>query len=236
MAKAPSTTTSKFIGFEREALQFLHELSIEMNRDWFEANKARYRRLWIEPMTTLLQTVAADLARSYAPLKLGEPKVFRIHRDVRFSKDKTPYKTHAAGSLPLHAKRKPSDGGYSALYVHVGMDEEYLGAGTYVFDAPQLARWRKVVGADTSGREIEALVKRLRKAGYEVGGHDDYKRVPKGFAPEHPRAELLKMRGLTAGFPAIPRGMLHKPALAGWITAHAKAVAPLVTFLSQRVG
>jgi uncharacterized protein (TIGR02453 family) len=229
-----SPTPETFEGFDREALQFFHELTLEMNRDWFEANKPRYVRLWVEPMTALLATVAHRLAKVYAPTKLGAPKLFRIHRDVRFSKDKTPYKTHAAGMLPLHAK-KPIDGGCSALYMHVGVDEEYIGAGTYFFDDKQLPRWRKLVAAEKSGAEIAKLIAKLRKTGYQVGGHEDYKKVPKGFDPEHPRADLLRMRGLTAGFPAIPRGLLHQPKLAAWVSGHAKAVAPLVSWIYRNV-
>jgi uncharacterized protein (TIGR02453 family) len=235
-AKAPKAKApAPFEGFEREALQFFHELTLEMNRDWFEANKERYRRLWVEPMTALLGEVSTRVAKAYAPIKLGEPKLFRIHRDVRFSKDKTPYKTHAAGMLPLHAGKKPVEGGCSALYMHIGIDEEYMGAGTYFFDPAQLARWRKLVAADKTGAEIAKLISKLRKAGYTVGGHDDYMRVPKGFAPDHPRADLLRMRGLGAAFPPVPRGMLHTPKLAAWIGEHARAVAPLVTWLYQRL-
>src|SRR6266850_6243211 len=99
-----------FAGFERSAPQFFHELAAEMNREWFEANKARYLAQWVEPMTALLTEVGAKLANAYAPAKLAPPKLFRIYRDTRFSKDKTPYKTHVAGVLPLSAK-KPVDGG-----------------------------------------------------------------------------------------------------------------------------
>jgi len=227
-------SSTGFAGFDRDAMQFFHELALEMNRDWFDANKERYRQRWVEPMTALLETAADRLAKTYAPIKIGAPKLFRIHRDVRFSKDKTPYKTHAAGMLPLHAK-KPVDGGCSVLYIHLGIDEEYLGAGTYFFDDTQLARWRKLVAAPKTGAEISALITRLRKAGYAVGGHDDYKKVPKGFAPDHPRGDLLRMRGLTAGFPDIPRGLVHTPKLADWIIDHGKAVAPLVTWLYKNV-
>lgn len=230
----PTGEPAPFKGFEREALQFFHELTLEMNREWFEANKARYTRLWVEPMKALLGDVARQLAKTYAPIKLGEPKVFRIHRDVRFAKDKTPYKTNAAGMIPLHAK-KPIDGGGSALYLHIGIDEEYIGAGTYFFDDKQLPRWRKLVTAEKTGAEIAKLVGKLRKTGYTVGGHDDYKKVPKGFDPEHPRGELLRMRGLTAGFPAIPRGVVHKAAFADWLVQHGKAVAPLVSWIYRNV-
>jgi uncharacterized protein (TIGR02453 family) len=228
----PEVETVPFKGFERDAMQFFHELAIEMNREWFEANKPRYTRLWVEPLKALLADVAGKLAKTYAPLKLDEPKVFRIHRDVRFSKDKTPYKTNAAGMISLRSK---GDSASTALYLHIGIDEEFIGAGTYFFDDKQLPRWRKLVAAEKSGTEISKLVGKLRKAGYKVGGHDDYKKVPKGFDPEHPRGELLRMRGLTAGFPAIPRGMLHKAGLADWLVQHGKAVAPLVTWIERNV-
>jgi uncharacterized protein (TIGR02453 family) len=229
------TAASVFAGFARSAPRFLHELAAEMNRDWFEANKQRYQELWVTPMTALLVDVAARLAKAYAPVKLGEPKLFRIYRDTRFSKDKSPYKTHVAGMIPL-GSRKPEEGGCAAIYVHLGVDEELVGVGAYVFDPGQLARWRKLVGADKTGAPLAAMVARLRKAGYEVGGHDDYKKVPKGFDPDHPRAELLKMKGLTAGLPDIPRGLLHKPELADWIALHGKATAPLVTWLHRSLG
>ena len=225
---------TKFAGFDRAAPQFLHELAAEMNRDWFEANKQRYQQQWVEPLTTLLGEVAARLAKAYAPAKLGPPKLFRIYRDTRFSKDKSPYKTHVAGLIPLSMK-KPVDGGCSALYAHFGIDEEWVGDGTYFFDDKQLARWRKLVAADKTGKDVAGIIAKLRKRGYAVGGHEDYKKVPKGFAPDHPRAELLKMRGLTAGFPAIPRGMLHQAKLADWLVDHGKATAPMVVWLNQHV-
>src|SRR5438105_11837925 len=119
-----------FEGFERTAPQFFHELAAEMNRGWFEANKARYQAQWALPMTALLTEVAGKLAKAYAPAKLAPPKLLRIYRDTRFSKDKAPYKTHIAGLLPLTTK-KPVDGGCSAIYLHLGLDEEYVGVGTY---------------------------------------------------------------------------------------------------------
>jgi uncharacterized protein (TIGR02453 family) len=225
---------AEFAGFPRSAPQFMHQLAAEMNREWFEANKKRYQAEWVEPMTALLGEVAARLARPYAPVELGEPKLFRIYRDTRFSKDKSPYKTHVAGMIPI-GTRKPVEGGCAAIYLHLGIDEEFVGVGTYFFDAAQLVKWRKLVAADKTGAPLAAMVAKLRKAGYAVGGHDDYKKVPKGFSPDHPRAELLKMKGLTGGFPSIPRGLLHKPGLSDWLVEHGKATAPLVTWLHQRV-
>ncbi len=222
-----------FQGFARSAPAFFHELAAEMNKPWFDANKQRYQDEWVAPMTELLEQVAAGLAKSYAPAKL-EAKVLRIYRDVRFAKDKTPYKTHIAGRIGLTSK-KPSDGGVSAMYIHLGMEEEFIGAGTYFFDDVQLAKWRKLVGADKTGKPIAALIAKTRKAGYGVGGHDDYKNVPRGFAPDHPRADLLRMKGLTVGFPEIPKGMLHQAKLANWLVERGRASAPIVTWIREHL-
>jgi len=207
---------------------------MEMNRDWFLANKDRYEAEWVAPMTALLAHVHAAIEPVYTPMKLAAPKIMRIHRDVRFAKDKTPYKTHI-GAVITAAGKKLGEGGTAAMYVHLGMDEEFVGAGTYMFDADKLARWRKAV-AGKAGAELVALIAKLRAAGYEVGGHDDYKRVPKPYTDEHPRAELLKLRGLTASPGEIPRGMLHQAKLAPWLAGHAKALVPLVRWLDKNVG
>ncbi len=222
-----------FTGFPKTAPAFFHELAVEMNRDWFLANKARYEAEWVAPMTALLTDVAKRLAPAYKPLALGEPKVMRIHRDVRFAKDKTPYKTHIGAVLTI-AGKKMGEGAPAALYVHLGTDEEFVGAGTYFFDAPQLAKWRKTV-AGKEGAVLMKLIGKLRKAGYTVGGHDDYKKVPKPFAPDHPHAELLKWKGLTVAPGELPRGILHKAELGTWLAGHAKAMAPIVTWLHAKL-
>ena len=234
MPKVAAKASSAFAGFDRGAPQFLHELAANMNKEWFDANKQRYEERWVKPMNALLAEVATRLGKAYAPVKLGPPKLMRIYRDTRFSKDKSPYKTHVAGAIPV-AGNKMGEGGCAALYIHLGIEEEFIGVGTYFFDDKQLARWRKLVATDQSGKQIAGIVGKLRKAGYPVGGHEDYKKVPKPYAEDHPRAELLKMRGLTGGFPEMPRGLLHDGKLADWIVEHAKATAPLVTWLATNV-
>jgi uncharacterized protein (TIGR02453 family) len=222
-----------FRGFPRSAPAFWPELAAEMSKPWFDANKARYETEWVAPMQALLDDVAAKLAPAYRPLKLGAPKVMRIYRDVRFAKDKSPYKTHI-GAVITVTSRTLADYGNSALYVHMGLEEEFCGVGIYYFDAKQLAKWRKVVGGKR-GEAIAKIVKALRAKGYAVGGHDDYKKVPKGFDEDHPRAELLKMKGLTGGFPAIPKGMLFEPRLVKFLADHAKAFVPMVKWLQASV-
>lgn len=233
-SSARAATAAPFAGFLATAPGFFHELAHEMNREWFTANKDRYEREWVAPMSALLAHVHVALAPVYGPVRLGAPKIMRIHRDVRFSKDKAPYKTHIGAAITVDGKGV-GDGGTAAIYVHLGVDEEFVGAGTYMFDAGALARWRTAV-AGKAGAELASVIAKLRAAGYTVGGHDDYKKVPRPYAEDHPRAALLKLRGLTASAGEIPRGMLHEAALAPWLAKHGTALAPLVKWLARHVG
>jgi uncharacterized protein (TIGR02453 family) len=228
------TIADAFRGFDRDAMQFWHELASEMSREWFAANKQRYQSLWVDPMLALLRDLTRGLSPAYKPFALAEPGVLRIYRDLRFSRDKAPYKTHIAAVLRL-AGDPVAEAGNAALYFQVGLDEEYAGVGCYRFDAARIARWREaVVGAP--GRALLQIIAGLRGAGYAAGGYEHYARPPKGFAPDHPRVELLKYKGLVCRFPAIPVGLLHQPELARWLLAHGKATAPLVIWLRRHLG
>src|SRR6185312_13298938 len=119
----------RFRGFDKRAPGFFHELASEQSRDWFGAHKDDYLTLWQRPMEALLGEVRAKLAPAYRGIELSEPKIFRIHRDVRFSKDKTPYKTHIAGVI--------GTGGAAAIYVHLGL-EEFTGAGAWELEPDKL--------------------------------------------------------------------------------------------------
>jgi uncharacterized protein (TIGR02453 family) len=229
-----SPVAAPFRGFDRDAMQFWHELAAHMSKDWFSDNKQRYQSVWVEPLMALLREVARGLAPAYKPFKLAEPGVLRIYRDLRFSADKTPYKTHIAGVIRLAGGRL-AEAGNAVLYLHLGLDEEYVGAGCYQFDAARFARWRRAV-VGKPGAALLQIMARLRRKGYEPSAYESFARVPKGFAPDHPRAELLKYKGLICGFPAIPRGLLHQPKLARWLLGHAKATAPLVVWLRRNLG
>jgi uncharacterized protein (TIGR02453 family) len=234
MSRQRTTTDVAFRGFDRDAMQFWHELAAEMSRDWFAANKQRYQSLWVDPMLTLLRQIARGLGPTYRPLALAEPGVLRIYRDLRFARDRSPYKTHLAGLIRLKGDAI-AVAGIAVLYLHLGLDEEIAGVGCYQFDGARVARWRRAaVGAP--GRALLRILAALRRKGYEAGGYEHTARVPKGFAPDHPRAELLRFKGLIARFPAIPRGLLHKAELARWLLGHARATAPLVIWLHRHLG
>ena len=119
-----------------------------------------------------------------------------------------------------------------ALYFHVGATEIFGASGHYMMEPESLARFRAAVADDKRGKELEKLLASLAKKGFEADSHDRLKRVPKGFDPEHPRAELLKAKGLTVGFPDVPAGLLAKPGLVKWLADSCKTAAPLVEWLA----
>ena len=216
----------RFRGFDRQAPGFFHELAAEQSRDWFHERKEQYLAMWHQPLEALLGEVRAKLAPAYRGIKLSAPKIFRIQRDVRFSNDKTPYKTHIAGVI--------GTGKAAAIYLHLGL-EEFVGAGAWEFEPERIAKWRKLVAADKTGKEIASLVAKAEKAKLELGAREMLQRVPKPYDAEHPRAALLKHKGLTFGFPPIPRGLIHEAGFTGWLVAEAKKAAPVVAWLTKKL-
>jgi len=223
---------SKFEGFADGDAKFFKSLAKKNNREWFLAHKAAYEEGWNAPMKLLLEDVRAAIDKAYAHCDLDQPKVFRIFRDVRFSKDKTPYKTHVGGFLPLVRRGKKATDLPMALYFHVGADETFAAAGHYMMEPDSLARFRKAVADDKRGKELEKIVAGLVKKGFKPDSHDSYKRVPKGYAEDHPRAEMLKRKGLIATFPAVPKALLTSAKLTKWVADGCKATAPLVEWLN----
>ena len=221
-----------FKGFSKTAPGFFHQLAAEMNRDWFKANKQTYDDEWVAPMTALLDDVRGKLASAYKGITLAPPKVFRIQRDVRFAKDKAPYKT-SIGAFVSTGEGNPMETG-AAVYLQLGL-EEYAGAGFYVLGPEQLARWRKLVAADKTGAELAGLIAAATRRGMGLDAHEVLARVPRGIAPDHPRADLLRHKGCVLSFPTIPRGLIHKPAFSTWLAEQARAAAPVVRWLQKRV-
>jgi len=220
-----------FQGFADRSGRFFQALARNQRRDWFALHRDEYERGWLAPMKALLADVRSRLEPAFEHEAIAPPKVFRIHRDVRFAKDKSPYKTHIGGYVPLEGT---GDGpsGVAAVYVHVGARELFVAAGQYMMDGPALARFREALVDDRTGAELATMLGKLARAGFAVGSHDVLQRVPRGFDPAHPRAELLKRKGLIVSFPAPPRALLVSRRFADWIVTHAKRTAPVVEWLA----
>jgi uncharacterized protein (TIGR02453 family) len=164
-----------FQGWPAEAVEFYEGLEADNSKTYWQENKAVYEGVVRGPMDELLAELAAEF---------GEAKVFRPYRDVRFSKDKSPYKTSIAATL--------SSGGY----IHFDADGLGAGCGMYMMAPDQLDRFRRSVADERKGRELVELVAKIRKRGIDVTAHDVLKTAPKGYPKDHPRIDLLRHKGL----------------------------------------
>jgi uncharacterized protein (TIGR02453 family) len=187
-----------FRGFPADAISFFEGLVADNSREYWTANKDVYERAVKEPMAALIE----EVDERYRPMR-----VFRPNRDVRFSADKSPYKTNIAAA-------GERDGG-AVYYVSLGVDGLYAGSGYYHLANDQLGRFRRAVDAEGPGRQLVGLVAAAEKKGCEVIAHDELKTAPRGYAKDHPRIALLRKKGLGVG-----RGW----PVAAWLgTAKAKA-------------
>jgi uncharacterized protein (TIGR02453 family) len=222
---------TNFTGFPDADGRFFQALAKHNERAWFLAHKTEYEEGYNLPMKALLGTLRASIDKAYPRCDLAEPKVFRIFRDVRFSKDKSPYKTHIGGFIPLARSGKKVTDLPMALYFHVGAKETFAAAGHYMMEKESLEGFRASIADPRRGKELVEILASLAKKGFVAAAHDKSKRVPKGYPADHPRAELLTYKGLTVSFPKVPKGMLTSPKLVGWLTQGCKASAPLVDWL-----
>ncbi len=204
-----------FRGWPAEAIEFYEGLEADNTRAYWQDHKKEYEEIVKGPMLELL----AELAGDY-----GEGKIFRPFRDVRFSKDKSPYKTAIGATLER--------GGY----VQFSSQGLAAGSGYYVMMPDQLEQYRRAVDDERSGAALVTLVGALRKAGIDVAAHDTLKTAPRGYPKDHPRIELLRHKGLIAW---------KQWPVAAWMgTAKAKqrvvdvliAARPLNAWLDKNVG
>ncbi|WP_026918367.1 DUF2461 domain-containing protein [Gordonia shandongensis] len=202
-----------FTGFPEAALDFYDDLEIDNSKVFWEANREVYRTAVAGPMAALTDELAEEF---------GAAKIFRPHRDVRFSKDKTPYKTHQGAFVPV----APATG----YYVEIAAPGVTVAAGFYQADAERLAFLRRAIDEDLHGAELAHIVDSLRRRGWEIGG-DRLKTAPRGWSVEHPRIELLRHRSLTAtrtyGFDEV----IHTPALVEQVRTHWRETRPLLDWL-----
>ena len=219
-----------FLGFADADGKFFKALAKNQSREWFQSHKAEFDAGYQAPMKELLAEVNAGIDPGYKHADLGEPKIFRIFRDVRFSKDKAPYKTHVGGLIPVKISGNLMEVPV-ALYFHVGQPASFAAAGQYMMSTQQLVKYQAAVADAKRGRELDKLLSALARKGFSVHSHGSYQRVPKGYAPDHERAEHLKRKGLTVNFPPLPKGILASKKLVPWLVTNAKAAAPLVEWL-----
>ena len=227
-----SAAPAPFTGFPKAGVDFFRALSVTQDRLWFAANRSSYETLWLQPMQSLLAALQPPLEKLYRR-KLSA-KIFRLNRDVRFSKDKRPYKTNIAARIGFEGADGPM-GGPVVLYLHLGL-EEWVGAGFYALEPEKLALLRKRVLAEKSGAALQKLLATAERNGLMLTAMEKLKRAPAGVPVDHPRIEILKHKGLALGVETIQRKVRFSAGLAPWLLDQARAAQPVVAWgLAQKL-
>ena len=231
---------SEFPGFPIETQAFLRELRDNNTREFYHANRARFdeavklpAQAWVAAMGARLKALDPDI--QVDPRTNGSGSLMRWNRDTRFSKDKSPYKVNIA-MLWWHGSGKKMQ--HPAFGMEVTPDDAGLMAGMFHFPKPMLAAYREAVIDDALGEALLEAVKQVEAAGYSVSGLH-YKRVPRGYDKDHPRAEWLKFNNLHAGEHDIAPEIITSPRLIDECFERFTKVAPLHHWLvavQQRFG
>jgi uncharacterized protein (TIGR02453 family) len=209
--------------FPPEAIKFLKGLEKNNTREWFQPRKETFETKLKEPMLAFVESINAELLK-FAPEHITEPKkaVYRIYRDTRFSKDKTPYKTHLGAIFPRRGLGKDAAAGF---YFHVSSKEVGVACGAYAPGPEQLLKIRRFIA------DNHKLFRREIKGMGSLQG-STLTRVPKGFDAEHPAAELIKMKQWYWWVELDP-ALATSPKLKGEIAKRFRAMAPRVELLNK---
>jgi uncharacterized protein (TIGR02453 family) len=200
-----------FEGWKGDFIGFFRGLELDNSRRYFEAHRAQYETEVRGPMEAL----AAELSPALGPVKL-----FRINRDVRFSADKSPYKTNVAAVV-------------GRLYIHLDARDFFVATGAHMPDNAWLARYRQAVDGP-AGAHLERTVEQLRAAGHNVGGNP-LKTAPRGYAADHPRIEMLRWREVGTGQSFGLEPWIATPAVVDRVLEAWETMRPLSDWLETHV-
>lgn len=202
-----------FAGFPEAALDFYDDLEVDNTKAFWDAHRSTYDAAVAAPMKALTTTLEDEF---------GAAKVFRPYRDVRFSKDKTPYKTSQGAFVP----RGPSTG----YYVQIAASGVLVGVGFYEASPARLASIREAIDVKAHGTQLEQILGDLQSAGWELGG-DTLKTAPRGYDIDHPRIELLRHKSITLGKKYGFDPVIHTPALTDRIRADWREATPFIDWV-----
>lgn len=205
--------SSPFSGFPVAALDFYDDLEIDNTRSFWTAHKAVYDEAVRAPMVALTEALSPEF---------GPAKVFRPYRDVRFAKDKTPYKNHQGAFVEA--------GPATGWYVEVGSPGVRVGAGFYHADRDRLASFRAAVADAETGPDLERILAGLRRRGWTLGG-DTLRSAPRGWSADHPRIDLLRHRSLVVSLAYGFDEVIHTPDLLTRVRRDWRAARPLIEWV-----
>ncbi len=232
------TPTGSFEGFSPSAIQFLADLAQHNDRAWFQPRKAEYERLLKDPMEHLVAALAERFRERDLPLQ-ADPKhsPFRIYRDTRFSRDKSPYKTHLAASFPWLAASDgptPEPGSHphgNGGYFNFMPGEMYVGGGMWMPEKARLEAFRRALLEEPS-----SVADAIEDPGFVsifggVNSHESYKRVPPGWPADHPSADMFRWKDVVFGRP-LSDVEVCSPALPDRLADDLAAALPVFRFLA----
>ncbi len=205
---------AEFTGFPEAALDFYDDLEMDNTKSFWEAHRSTYDEAVAAPMKALVGELEPEF---------GTAKVFRPYRDVRFAKDKTPYKTHQGAYIAL----APSTG----YYVQIAASGVRVGVGFYEASSERLAAVRAAIDDDAHGADLERIVDELIGAGWTLGG-DRVKTAPRGYDIDHPRIALLRHKSMTLGKDLGFDPVIHSPELVDRVRADWRTLRPLVEWIA----
>jgi uncharacterized protein (TIGR02453 family) len=203
-----------FEGFPEAALDFYDDLELDNTKSFWQAHKAVYDDAVAAPMKAL----TADLEPEF-----GAAKIFRPYRDVRFAKDKSPYKTHQGA----YVATGPSTG----YYVQIGAAGVMVGVGYYEASSARLAVIREAISHDARGKQLVEILADLEDSGWKVGG-ETLKTAPRGYDVEHPRSALLRHKSLTVGREYGFDPVIHSPGLVDRVRDDWRAATPFLDWVA----
>jgi uncharacterized protein (TIGR02453 family) len=209
-----------FSGFPDDGLVFYEGLEADNSKAYWTA----HRHVYDNAVRMPLQALADELAPEF-----GTPKLFRPYRDVRFSHDKTPYKTHQGAVLHLDGR------GVGSVYVQVSADGLRVSGGCWRLQRDQVERFRRAVADDLQGARLAAEVEELRRRGWGIDG-DQLVRTPRGYPADHPRLPLLRHKSLHASQEWVPADWLHERGALDRVRDAWRQLTPLNEWLSANVG
>ena len=231
-------TATEFTGFRPAAFAFLRSLRRHNDREWFERNRDTYETELRYPLSALAEEIDVRLAR-LAPEIIGDPKrsLFRIHRDVRFSADKSPYKTHVACWFHhVDAGRgvgTQTPHGGAGFYFHMEADRASLGGGIWMPPRPTLQRIRQVL--DEDARPLGTILAAARRRFGGMAEEHMLTRMPRGYAESHPAATLLRHQSYTLGRELASRDLLSAR-LPDVLARDFQRLVPLVRWINGALG
>ena len=209
---------TEFAGFPEAALDFYDDLETDNTKSFWSAHKHVYDAAVRAPMTALVSALEPEF---------GPAKIFRPYRDVRFAKDKTPYKTHQGAFV--------ASGPATGWYVEVSSPGVRVGVGFYEAASPRLARIREAIAEERRGKELEGIIAALEKEGWTLGG-EKLKTSPRGYDAEHPRIDLLRHKSMTLGKSYGFGPVIRTPELLSMVRDDWRIATPFVEWVADNAG